>query len=80
MRPVGSTHSSPLLIILSSTLFLHRTTALLPIYRPGFAINKSLAAKPSKIVAGLDPENTNIWLQAMAYAVHKKVCRYTWLI
>ncbi len=43
----------------------------------GFTIGKSLKAKPSKIVAGQDPENTNIWLQAIAYAVRKKVsCRF----
>eukprot|EP00730_Choanoeca_flexa_P004139 TRINITY_DN11609_c0_g1_i5.p1 TRINITY_DN11609_c0_g1~~TRINITY_DN11609_c0_g1_i5.p1 ORF type:complete len:587 (+),score=143.47 TRINITY_DN11609_c0_g1_i5:48-1808(+) len=38
-----------------------------------FAIGKSLAAHPKKIVSGHDPENTNVWLQAMAYAVKKKI-------
>ena len=48
-----------------STLHLMLSTA--------FTIGKSLSAQPRKIVAGHDPENTNIWLQAMAYAVKKKV-------
>ncbi|EDQ89847.1 uncharacterized protein MONBRDRAFT_16803 [Monosiga brevicollis MX1] len=43
------------------------------IFATAFTIGKSLSAKSSKIVAGHDPENTNVWLQAMAYAVRKKL-------
>jgi hypothetical protein len=50
------------------------TTSLADLLNSAFTIGKSLSAQPRKIVAGHDPENTNIWLQAMAYAVKKKVC------
>ena len=36
-------------------------------------IGKPLAVKPSKIVAGHDPDKTNEWLQALADAINKKV-------
>jgi len=34
---------------------------------------KSLSTKPSKIVAGMEAEKTNEFLQALAAAVNKKV-------
>lgn len=40
---------------------------------PGIATKKSIAAKPSKIVAGQEPERTNELLQAIGLAVQNKV-------
>lgn len=34
---------------------------------------KPIAAKPSKIVAGHDPDRTNEFLQALAESINKKV-------
>ena len=36
-------------------------------------LGRSLAAKPSKIVAGHEADKTNEWLQALAEAINKKV-------
>ena len=36
-------------------------------------VMRPIAAKPSKIVAGLDADKTNEFLQALAEAINKKV-------
>ena len=43
-------------------------------------IGKDLSVRPSKVVAGHDPEKTNEFLQAMAAAINKKVCIYMYHI
>ncbi len=40
--------------------------------QPALASGEAVAAKPSKIVAGHDPENTNLWLQSMANLLANK--------
>jgi len=42
-------------------------------------IGKTVAAKPSKIIAGHEAERTNELLQALAEAINKRVCKiYTY--
>ena len=37
-------------------------------------LGKTLSVKPSKVVAGHEPEKTNEFLQLLAEAANKKVC------
>jgi len=38
-------------------------------------LGKTIAAKPTKIVAGHEADRTNELLQALAEAINKKVCK-----
>jgi len=38
-------------------------------------IGKTVAAKPSKIIAGHEADRTNELLQALAEAINKRVCK-----
>jgi len=38
-------------------------------------IGKTVAAKPTKIIAGHEADRTNELLQALAEAINKKVCK-----
>ncbi|ELU00184.1 hypothetical protein CAPTEDRAFT_220815 [Capitella teleta] len=52
----------------SKILFLQKAIDMVSL-----VVGKPLAAKPSRIVAGLEPDRTNEFLQALADAVNKKV-------
>ena len=41
-----------------------------------FALGENLAAKPSKIVSGQEPQKTNEFLQALAQIIDKKIGKY----
>ena len=41
-----------------------------------FALGENLAAKPSKIVSGQEPQKTNEFLQALAQIIDKKIGKF----
>ena len=43
-------------------------------------LGQTLSVKPSRIVAGQEPEKTNDFLQAVARAVQKKVFTFTLIL
>lgn len=65
--------SAPLCVLVGGLLTLVIFLLYFSRALPAFATGEALAARPSKIVAGHDPEKTNLLLQAMARAVHDKV-------
>lgn len=44
------------------------------LYLTASVTGKSVSAKPSKIVAGHEPDRTNDFLQCLAAAINVKVC------